>query len=294
MERKKILAWLLSTAALLSLAGCKDKKTSESDSESTEGVVYQESEDGRYAIVSDYEGSSSVVRIAELYNGLPVTEIADFAFNSRNSVTEIVLPDSILTVGNFAFSNCLALQSVVFSEGVTSIGERAFFGCGSLTEIAFPTTVQSFGFNALGECEKLKKITLPFIGESKDGTENTHFGFLFGADEYLKNPQYVPQTLRSVTITNTASIDDWAFNECAMLEEVELPANITQIGHRTFYLCDSIDEIFIPATVVYVANYAFAYCYSITIYCEVAEKPFAWDDNWNYGFPVVWDCTSKN
>lgn len=47
---------------------------------------------------------------------------------------------------------------VVIPDSVTSIGDRAFYDCHRLTSISIPDSVTSIGDNAFSECESLTSI----------------------------------------------------------------------------------------------------------------------------------------
>lgn len=64
-----------------------------------------------------------------------VTEIAEQAFHSCESLTKVILPKSLQTIGDDAFYRCISLAEINISEGVTQIGKEAFYACGSLNKI---------------------------------------------------------------------------------------------------------------------------------------------------------------
>ena len=85
--------------------------------------------------------------IPSTYKGLPVTEIADSAFASRDgedgieqTFVSVVIPDSVTTIGDYAFEDCSNLTSVTIPDSVTTIGYIAFHGCSSLTSVTFEDT----------------------------------------------------------------------------------------------------------------------------------------------------------
>jgi len=71
---------------------------------------------------------------------------------------DVILPDSIISIGEFAFSNCTELTSVTIPESVTAIGEGAFSYCTSLTSMTIPENVKTIGASAFGDCTSLKTV----------------------------------------------------------------------------------------------------------------------------------------
>ena len=55
--------------------------------------------------------------------------ICDMAFDSCRSLTDIVIPDSVTSIGDCAFNGCESLSNLVIPNSVTSIGDCAFLGC---------------------------------------------------------------------------------------------------------------------------------------------------------------------
>ena len=87
-----------------------------------------------------------------------VTSIGDGAFLDCESLISVVIGDSVASIGFGAFHDCYSLTDVVIGDSVTSIGKRAFAYCSSLTEITIPDSVTSIGEYAFSWCEGLTSI----------------------------------------------------------------------------------------------------------------------------------------
>ena len=79
-------------------------------------------------------------------------------YNGNDS--EIIIPDSVTTIGENAFDDCTSLKSVTIPDGVTTIGGGAFRGCTSLTSINIPDSVTYIEEGAFRGCGKLT-VSLP-------------------------------------------------------------------------------------------------------------------------------------
>ena len=90
---------------------------------------------------------------------------------SGELVTDLVIQDSVTSIGNSAFEGCSSLTSVNIPDSVTSIGRYAFEGCSSLTSINIPDGVTSIGWYAFKDCSSLTSIYCkPTIPPTLSGT----------------------------------------------------------------------------------------------------------------------------
>ena len=85
-----------------------------------------------------------------------VTTLGRGVFYNCFSLTLINIPDSITSIGNYAFMTCESLTSINLPNNVTSIGQSAFDGCTGLTSINIPSSVTNVRNNAFNGCTNLK------------------------------------------------------------------------------------------------------------------------------------------
>ena len=170
--------------------------------------------------------------------------ICDSAFWYCSSLSEIVIPSSVTSIGDSTFYGCNSLSEIVIPSSVTSIGDSAFYGCNSLSEIVIPSSVTSIGDRAFSSCDSLSEIVIP--------SSVTSIG---------KSAFRGCNSLSEIVIpSSVTSICDWAFWNCRSLSEIVIPSSVTSIGKGAFYVCDSLSEIVIPSSVTSIGDSAFYGC----------------------------------
>ncbi len=256
--------------------------------EDTKGITYALSSDETYYSVTGYTGTATRVRIAESYNELPVTAIADSAFSNNLTITEVIIPSSVTSIGYEVFYNCSSLTSVTIGRGVTTIGQGAFVKCLSLTSVTIPDSVTSIGEGAFFDCYKLveviNKSSLTITKGSYDNGNVAYYALNLkteGASDIVNVNDYLFYTVDSTNYLlgyigngtdlvlpdnkgQNYEIYQYAFYGCSSLTSVTISDSVTSIGDYAFYNCRSITSITIPEGVTSISVCAFSGCSALT------------------------------
>ncbi|MDR0470037.1 MAG: 5-bromo-4-chloroindolyl phosphate hydrolysis family protein [Peptococcaceae bacterium] len=140
------------------------------------------------------------------------------AFDGRDDLLHVAIPDGVKVIGESAFRGCGSLIDIVIPYGVTTIGRYAFKDCASLAAITIPGSVATIDSFAFEGCSSLEEIILPdsveFIGQ--------------GTFQWCKS-------LRNIILSNhIAKIPEWVFRGCVSLENIVIPESVNSIPPRAF------------------------------------------------------------
>lgn len=143
------------------------------------------------------EAFKNCASITEIIIPNSIIKIGDGAFNGCSSLEQINIPSTITNIGNYMFASCSALENIELPEETFSIGSYAFNGCSSLINITIPQNVQSIGQYAFGGCTGLENVTF----EDEEGWfVATKAGDTSGTDVTLDN------TATNVTLLKTTHV----------------------------------------------------------------------------------------
>ena len=153
-------------------------------------------------------------------------------FAGCDKLEEVILPNSLTTIGEYQFWYCLNLKSISIGKNVSSIGWELVYGPNKLTNISVDEG--NVTFSSPANSNLLMQGTKVFLG--------------FG------NPTFPAET---------TVIGSEAFSSCSSLGDITIPEGVTTIEVGAF-AWSSLKSISFPSTLTTICNDAFAGCYNLT------------------------------
>lgn len=133
-----------------------------------------------------------------------VVQIGGACFQDCTSITNIYIPNTVLTTRNFLCWNCTSLKTAHLSENMDQIPMHTFRDCPNLEQVDLPIAPTNIGAYAFSNCTNLPEIAIA------DGV---------------------------------VSIGAYAFQNCKKFKGLTIPASVITIDKNAFNGMDSITNI---------------------------------------------------
>ena len=169
---------------------------------SVDGIIY--TADGKELIRCPYPKSGSIT-VAE-----GTEYIGSYAFDACTKITEVILPDSLVSIYNYAFNGCNGLTKINFPNSLKAINQCAFRYCSSLSSVELPDSVTIIGQYAFDSCRNLTHLKL------------------------------------SESLTNIGAS---AFSGCNITGVLEIPDNVKIVSGLAFSGNNNLKEVYIGSSV---------------------------------------------
>jgi hypothetical protein len=227
--KRRVYMQLRKTILLL-LIGCMFLSSS---ALAAQDGYYTYTESGGNATITAYTDPGPVgdIIIPSKLGGYNTVAIGDSVFFQNATLTSVVFPSTLVSIGNYAFAECTGLTSVgIIPVGVASIGEAPFSSCTGLTSI------------------NVDASNLAFISQD---------GVLYNKDKTVLIQFPAGKTGVFAIPSSVTTIGREAFRFSTHITSITIPDSVTTIGYRGFSRMYALPSVSIPASVTSIGTYGF-------------------------------------
>ncbi len=226
--------------------------------------------------IFSYSGNEQNLEIPSemIINGrdYPVTKIESNAFANCTFITDLVIPDSVVTINEGAFVGCSEVTSIAYGAKVslytifgstptkltnlvltsqTSIPYNAFGQCESIVTVTLPNTLKSINSYSFEKCWNLTHVY--FEGTIEEwcnvvinGIEANPMKYATHFHSKNQNGEWEEVTRLEGVFNNRTSINQYQFYGFEQLTSIIVPNNIETIGIAAFGKCNNLVELSLP------------------------------------------------
>lgn len=194
----------------------------------------------------------------------PMNDGANLYLNGE-LVTDLIIPDTVNSIGRIAFCGCTSIKTVVIPESVVSIDEYAFYKCSSITDVYYSGEMEDWckiqfgnsyanpmnvGANLYCNGKLITNLITPDTGMKIGNYALYGCASLTSIRFKSVIPYYsysdIPNLETVVLENGITSIGEYAFKGCDLLTDVVVPDSVTRIGYGAFSGCSSLESITLP------------------------------------------------
>lgn len=167
-----------------------------------------------------------------------VRVIGQRAFFTCTNLTEVKIPEGVVSIQDRAFEGCINLKRLTLPESLRSIGNSAFRGCTSLESLYIPSRVTNIygGGNAFAGCIALKDIQVAEGNKTFDSRDNCN-AIIKTATNALQvgcKSTVIPSTVRTLC--------DNSFSDHGLIS-IHIPSSVDSIEMCAFLDCPTLVEM---------------------------------------------------
>ncbi len=227
-----------------------------------------------YIVTGAGTWSNAFLVIPATFNYLPVTGIGENAFKDCKNIEKVLFEanEEFKYIRDNAFNGCTDLTNIEIPESIISISYSAFSGCTHLK------------YNEYDNADYLGNKNNPYLVLIKSNNESATSYEINITTKIISSRAFWNCTALTTIIFPQGStlqiISNNAFYSCVKLDGVKIPNNVTSIGDYAFYKCDRLTSVSIPSSVTSIGDDAFYECYRLE---EVHISDIAAWCNINFG-----------
>lgn len=170
--------------------------------------------------------------------------IDEYAFGECG-FSHITLPESLANIQAGAFINNEHLQEITLSERLQGLGSAAFENNSALESVTFHTALETMtiGNNAFNQCPVLSKVFITNMKSFAQTNFNNAKANPANTSQHIYNADG-EEIINVVLPKGTKYINNNAFNGCAYIQSIKMPATMDHINDDIFVGCSALKDVY--------------------------------------------------
>ena len=170
--------------------------------------------------------------------------IDEYAFGECG-FSQITLPESLANIQAGAFINNEHLQEITLPERLQGLGSAAFENNSALESVTFKTAIETMtiGSNAFNQCPILNKVYITNLNSFAQTNFNNAKANPANTSQHIYDANG-KEIINVVLPKGTKYVNNNAFNGCAYIESIEMPATMDHVNDDIFYGCSALKDVY--------------------------------------------------
>lgn len=159
--------------------------------------------------------------------------------------SQITLPESLANIQAGAFINNEFLQEIILPERLQGLGSAAFENNSKLESVTFHTAIETMtiGNNAFNQCPILNKVYITNMNSFAQTNFNNAKANPANTSQHIYDANG-KEIINVVLPKGTKYINNNAFNGCAFIESIEMPATMDHVNDDIFVGCSALKDVY--------------------------------------------------
>lgn len=182
--------------------------------------------------------------LTDIHLSTSLNYIDEYAFGECG-FSHITLPESLANIQAGAFINNEHLQDITLPERLQGLGSAAFENNSALESITFHTALETMtiGNNAFNLCPVLSKVFITNMKSFAQTNFNNAKANPANTSQHIYNADG-KEIINVVLPKGTKYINNNAFNGCAYIQSIKMPATMDHINDDIFVGCSALKDVY--------------------------------------------------
>lgn len=182
--------------------------------------------------------------LTNIYLSTSLNYIDEYAYGECG-FSQITLPESLANIQAGAFINNDFLQEIILPERLQGLGSAAFENNSKLESVTFHTAIETMtiGNNAFNQCPILNKVYITNMNSFAQTNFNNAKANPANTSQHIYDANG-KEIINVVLPKGTKYVNNNAFNGCAFIESIEMPATMDHVNDDIFVGCSALKDVY--------------------------------------------------